>query len=169
MSVDQRNLPAASPVGCGILTVSDSRTLETDASGRAIADLLVSAGHGIVARRLVRDEAAEVEATVRAWAERSDVQLIITTGGTGIARRDTSYEAIHGLLHRELPGFGELFRALSFEEIGPAAMLSRAVGGTIGRVAVFVLPGSEGAVRLAMTRLILPQVGHLVRELNRFS
>jgi molybdenum cofactor biosynthesis protein B len=167
MSVETRQQPAATPIPCAVLTVSDSRTLETDASGRAVVDLFIAAGHSVVERQLVRDEPTEVRSVVSAWATGGRVRVVVTTGGTGLARRDSSYEAVHALFDRELPGFGELFRALSFKEIGAAAMLSRAVAGTIGRVVVFVLPGSEHAVRLAMDALIVSEIAHVVRELDR--
>ena len=119
----------------------------------------------VTGRRIVRDDAAAVRAVVQRQAVES--QVIITTGGTGITARDSTYEAITGLLDKRLDGFGELFRALSYQEVGSAAMLSRACAGSIGRTAVFSLPGSEQAVRLAMEKLILPEIGHVVRELLR--
>jgi molybdenum cofactor biosynthesis protein B len=116
-------------------------------------------------RALVKDDPAAVQHAIRSNLPAG--QVIIATGGTGLTSRDSTYEAISGLLEKRIEGFGELFRMLSFQEIGAAAMLSRACAGTIGRTAVFSLPGSEHAVRLAMTRLILPEIGHVVRELNR--
>lgn len=150
-----------------MLTVSDSRTLETETSGRAIADLLIEHGHGVVERALVRDEPSEVARVVREQASRDAVEAIVTTGGTGLSRRDSTYEALTALFEKRLDGFGELFRALSFEAIGPAAMLSRACAGVVNGRIVFALPGSEHAVRLAMTRLILPELGHIRRELTK--
>jgi molybdopterin adenylyltransferase len=148
-----------------VITISDTRTEATDSSGNAIADLLTAGGHQVVGRRIVHDEPADVRDVVQKAASGADV--IITTGGTGITSRDSTFEAIEALLHKKLDGFGELFRMLSYEEIGAAAMLSRASAGTLGRVAVFSLPGSEHAVRLAVTKLILPEIGHVVRELRR--
>jgi molybdopterin adenylyltransferase len=127
--------------------------------------MLTGAGHEVVGRAIVRDDPATVINVVRSKAEDADV--IITTGGTGIASRDSTYEAIASLLDKRLDGFGELFRMLSYAEIGSAAMLSRASAGAMGRTAVFSLPGSEHAVRLAVSKLILPEVGHVVRELRR--
>lgn len=150
---------------CFVLTISDTRTEANDASGDAIVELLTSAGQSIVGRRIVRDDPAAVRDALQSGTGGADV--IITTGGTGITRRDSTYEAIAALLDKRLDGFGELFRMLSYAEIGAAAMLSRATAGSIGSTAVFSLPGSEHAVRLAMTRLILPEVGHVVRELRR--
>lgn len=148
-----------------MLTVSDTRTDDTDTSGRAIAELLTSAGHAIVRRKILRDEPAQVRAAVE--ASLGSVDAVITTGGTGVTSRDSTYEAIAGLLDKRLDGFGELFRALSFQEIGSAAMLTRALAGVARRTAIFMLPGSENAVRLAMTRLIVPELSHVIRELRR--
>jgi molybdenum cofactor biosynthesis protein B len=148
-------------------TISDSKTPDTDTSGQLIRDLLTAAGHEVVGARLVRDEPAEVQAVVRAACEDPGVQAIVLTGGTGITARDRTFEAIDALLDRRLPGFGELFRMLSFQEIGAAAMLSRAQAGVRAGRLVFSLPGSPGACRLALERLILPELGHLVREVSR--
>jgi molybdenum cofactor biosynthesis protein B len=152
-------------VRVALLTISDSRTEETDTAGRAARALVAEAGHALVDYAIVRDEPELVQAYVRALEGRAD--LLVTAGGTGITARDRTFEAITGLVDRELPGFGELFRSLSFAEIGAAAMLSRAVAGTVGKMVLFCCPGSEGAVRLALTRLILPEAGHLVREVQR--
>lgn len=148
-----------------MLTISDTRTAANDTSGDAIVEALTVAGHQVVARQIVRDEPALVRDFVMAHAH--DAQVVITTGGTGITSRDTTYEAISDLLERTLDGFGELFRMLSYAEIGSAAMLTRACAGTIGRTAVFALPGSHHAVALAMDKLIVPEIGHVVRELSR--
>jgi molybdenum cofactor biosynthesis protein B len=154
-----------SAVGCAVVTISDTRTLETDLSGQAIIDLLEVAGHLIHERRLVPDEAACVRDAVRHCLENTAVSVVITTGGTGVTRRDCTYEALRELIDQELPGFGELFRVLSYEEIGAAAMLTRAMAGVVDGRALFVLPGSEHAVRLAVTKLIVPEIGHLVAQL----
>jgi molybdenum cofactor biosynthesis protein B len=154
-------------VRCFVLTISDTRTLETETSGMAIAELLTTRHHVVVGREILRDEPAEVARLVRAQAARDDIDAIITTGGTGLSRRDSTYEALTGLFDKRLDGFGELFRALSFEAIGSAAMLSRACAGVVNGRIVFALPGSEQAVRLAMTRLILPELGHIRRELTK--
>ena len=150
---------------CFVLTISDTRTEANDASGGAIVELLTGAGHQVAGRRIVRDDPAAVRESVQSAVNSADV--IITTGGTGITARDSTYEALAALLDKRLDGFGELFRMLSYAEIGAAAMLSRATAGSIGATAVFSLPGSEHAVRLAMTKLILPEIGHVVRELRR--
>jgi molybdenum cofactor biosynthesis protein B len=148
-----------------VLTISDTRTPASDTSGNAIAEALQRAGHEVIGRQLVRDEPADVRQAVSSHV--SDAQVIVTTGGTGITSRDSTYEAIASLLDKTIDGFGELFRSLSYEEIGSAAMMSRACAGTIGRTAIFALPGSEAAVRLALEKLILPEIGHVVRELQR--
>jgi molybdenum cofactor biosynthesis protein B len=158
---------APASVACYVLTVSDSRTPETDTSGRAIRELLEAAGHTVTGQSIVKDEPAQVTALVREQLADARTQVIITTGGTGITSRDGTFEAIDGLLEKRLEGFGELFRMLSFAEIGAAAMMSRATAGTASRKAIFVLPGSEHAVRLAMTRLIVPELGHVVQQLRR--
>lgn len=153
-----RNLAAA------VITVSDTRTLETDTGGALLARLLEEAGHRVVLRSLVPDDTRAIRASASEALAHPEVQAILLTGGTGVAHRDVTPEALAPLLDRELPGFGELFRMLSFEEIGPAAMLSRAMAGVAGGKVVFALPGSRGALRTAMTRLILPELGHLVGE-----
>jgi molybdenum cofactor biosynthesis protein B len=150
---------------CFVLTISDTRTAENDTSGDAIAGALSGAGHQLAGRQIVQDNPGAVREIVGGQSAATDV--IITTGGTGITARDSTYEAIASLLDKRLDGFGELFRMLSYAEIGSAAMLSRACAGTVGRCAVFSLPGSEHAVRLAMDKLILPELGHVVRELRR--
>lgn len=165
MSVPEHRKAALAVVRCFVLTISDTRTEANDASGDAIVQLLQEAGHTLTGRQIVRDDPGAVREAVRRQAV--EAQVIIATGGTGITARDSTFEAISSLIEKRLDGFGELFRMLSYEEIGSAAMLSRACAGTLGRTIVFSLPGSEHAVRLAMTKLILPEVGHVVRELSR--
>jgi molybdenum cofactor biosynthesis protein B len=167
MSHVEHKAHAPASVACFVLTVSDSRTPETDTGGRAIRDLLEADGHIVTGHAIVRDEPGAVTARVREQLGDSRTQVIITTGGTGITSRDGTFEAIDHLLEKRLDGFGELFRMLSFNEIGASAMMSRATAGTASRKALFVLPGSPHAVRLAMTRLILPELGHVVQQLNR--
>jgi molybdenum cofactor biosynthesis protein B len=167
MSHVEHKAQAPTSVACFVLTVSDSRTPDTDTGGRAIRDLLEGAGHLVTGQAIVRDEPAQVAAKVREQVGDSRTQVIITTGGTGITSRDGTFEAIDQLLEKRLDGFGELFRVLSFGEIGASAMMSRATAGTVARKAIFVLPGSPNAVSLAMTRLILPELGHVVQQLNR--
>jgi molybdenum cofactor biosynthesis protein B len=154
-------------VSCCIITVSDTRTEATDSSGRAIADLLTAAGHRVSGRTIVKDEPALVRAAVERQLAARDAQVIITTGGTGITSRDSTFEAIDGLLEKRLDGFGELFRMLSYEQIGAAAMMSRASAGLVTGRIVISLPGSEAAVRLAMEKLVLPELGHLVQQASK--
>jgi molybdenum cofactor biosynthesis protein B len=167
MSVEDLHRPPTAAIRCAILTISDTRTTATDTSGRTIRELLEAAGHVVADQRIVRDEPADISLAIAGWAAQGDIRLIITTGGTGIARRDSSVEAVAALFSTDLPGFGELFRMLSYEDVGSGAMLSRAAAGIVHTSAVFVLPGSEGAVRLALTKLILPQASHLARELEK--
>lgn len=145
---------------CGVITISDSRSEVDDASGARIRALLLEHGHQVTHYRIVRDDPEAIGGAIASVPPA--VELLICNGGTGIARRDTTYEAITRLLDKEITGFGELFRMLSYEQIGAAAMLSRATAGVTGRCVLFSLPGSTGAVELAMTALILPQVGHVV-------
>lgn len=167
MSVAEHRAHSPASVACFVLTVSDTRTLETETSGRAIAELLVAGGHTVVDRRVVKDDPGAVQSAIRAEIGLGRAKAFITTGGTGIARRDSTYEAVTGMFEKRLDGFGELFRMLSFQEIGSAAMLSRATAGVASGCVIFMLPGSEAAVRLATTRLILPELGHIVRELTK--
>jgi molybdenum cofactor biosynthesis protein B len=167
MSSTEHRATAPVSVRCYVITVSDTRTEATDTGGKAVAEVLTAGGHMVVGRHIVRDEPDEVAALVRHHAASDRVDVIITTGGTGITRRDSTFEAIDGLLEKRLPGFGELFRMLSFQEIGAAAMLSRACAGTCMGKIVVALPGSENAVRLALNRLLVPELGHLVNETRR--
>ncbi|MGG6294211.1 MogA/MoaB family molybdenum cofactor biosynthesis protein [Leptolyngbya sp. AN02str] len=153
-------------VSCAVLTVSDTRTVETDRSGQLIQHLLETAGHCIAAYRILPDEAAAIAAQVRQWGTDSAIEVVILNGGTGIAPRDTTYDAIEALLDKEISGFGELFRWLSYQEIGSRAMASRAIAGVHQGTLVFSLPGSSNAVQLALESLILPELVHLVRQLN---
>ena len=154
-------------MACFVLTVSDTRTPDTDTSGRAIRDLLAAAGHTVSGHAIVRDEPTRVRDHVVEQCDNSATQVIITTGGTGITSRDGTYEAVAALLDKRLDGFGELFRMLSFQEIGSAAMMSRATAGTARGKVIFVLPGSGNAVRLAMTRLIIPELPHVVQQAGK--
>jgi molybdopterin adenylyltransferase len=165
MGLSEHRRASVDVVRWAIVTVSDTRTEGTDLSGRAIVELLEGAGHTVESKSIIRDEPDQVRTIVGAQIGRVDA--VITTGGTGIASRDTTCEALEPLFQRRLEGFGELFRARSYEEIGSAAMLTRATAGIAHGTIVFVLPGSENAVRLAMTKLILPELGHIVHELRK--
>ncbi|HET9661978.1 MAG TPA: MogA/MoaB family molybdenum cofactor biosynthesis protein [Thermomicrobiales bacterium] len=151
----------------GIVTISDTRTLDDDTGGALIAELVGQSGHVVASRSIVRDDRDNIVSAILDLAGDPAVDVAISTGGTGIARRDVTYEAVSSILDRELAGFGELFRMLSWEEIGSAAMLSRATAGAIGSTAVFALPGSRNAIRLAMERLILPEIAHVVYEIRK--
>lgn len=166
-SAEQHREQAPDSVACAVITVSDTRTLDDDRSGAKIVELLEGAGHRVAARRIVKDEPTQVSALVRELAADAGIDAILLTGGTGIAARDQTPEAVRGLLTRELPGFGEIFRVLSFHEIGAAAMLSRALGGVVGDTIVLLMPGSTPAVRLAMEKLVLPEIAHLVEHARR--
>ena len=167
VSQEEHKSHAPKAVGCFVLTVSDTRTEATDTGGQAIRDLLESAGHVVTGRAIVRDDPDAVSGAVTQQLSDARTQVIVTTGGTGITSRDGTFEAIDRLLEKRLTGFGELFRMLSFEQIGAAAMMSRATAGTASGKAIFVLPGSPDAVRLAMTRLIIPELGHVVQQVSR--
>jgi molybdenum cofactor biosynthesis protein B len=151
-------------VATAVVTVSDTRTLEDDAGGRLIVELLEGAGHSVVSRVIVKDEPTEIAVAVESAASRQGIGAVIVTGGTGVAPRDVTPDTIEPLLDRTIPGFGELYRVLSYQEIGSAALLSRALAGLRDGRVVFALPGSRGAVRLAMEKLILPELGHLVAQ-----
>jgi molybdopterin adenylyltransferase len=157
-------------IRCFVLTVSDTRTAETDVSGTAVASLLLLAGHTVTGRAIVKDEPALVRQAIQQELSADaavSAQVVITTGGTGITSRDSTYEAIEGLLEKRLDGFGELFRMLSYQQIGPAAMMSRAFAGLARGRIVVSLPGSESAVRLAMEKLLIPELGHLVQQAGK--
>jgi molybdenum cofactor biosynthesis protein B len=158
---------APQTVRCVVVTVSDTRTLATDTGGQTIVDLLTASGHQIVDRLIIPDEPGPMRQLLAGFLERQDVDVILMTGGTGLGSRDQTPETVSELLSKPLPGYGELFRMLSYEQVGSAAMLSRAVGGLLGRTVLLTMPGSAAAVRLAMEKLILPELGHLVREARR--
>lgn len=155
------------PVACAVLTVSDTRTPETDTSGALIRRKLEEAGHRVVFYQIVKDEPDRIGGLLDHLVEETEAQAILLNGGTGIAPRDTTFDAVSARLEKLLPGFGELFRMLSWEQVGPAAMLSRAVAGVYRNRLVFSMPGSTNAVTVAMDRLIVPELDHLVWELHR--
>jgi molybdenum cofactor biosynthesis protein B len=157
----------AAPLRLAVVTVSDTRTAATDVAGDLAGSLIGAAGLVVASRDLVPDDEEAIRARVRALLAGGAADAVLLTGGTGISPRDRTVEAVLPLIERRLDGFGELFRMLSFEEIGPAAMLSRAVAGVAGRVALFAVPGSPAAVRLALERLILPELRHVLGELRR--
>jgi molybdenum cofactor biosynthesis protein B len=159
---------ALAPLRCAVVTVSDSRTLETDESGALIKQLIDGAGFALADYTLLPNNEARVRGHVRALVARADVDAVLITGGTGLGSKDRTVEAVRELLDKELPGFGEIFRVLSFQEqIGAAAILSRAIAGSANGRFVVSMPGSKAAVELALTRIILPELRHAIRELRR--
>jgi len=167
MSHVEHKADAPRSIRCHIVTISDTRTEETDTGGRAIAELLQTGGHRVAGRSIVKDDPDQIRGAIERLLAMPDVQVIITTGGTGIASRDSTFEVVSAMLQKRLDGFGELFRMLSYNEIGAAAMLSRACAGSVAGRIVVSLPGSEAAVRLALEKLLIPELGHLVREASR--
>lgn len=168
MAYDQHIRDAAAEVArCAVLTLSDTRTEATDKSGRRIRELLTEAGHIVAHYEILPDDSEVLGALLPALLGRADVDAVLMNGGTGISRRDQTVGVVERVLDQPLPGFGELFRMLSWDQIGSGAMLSRAVGGIAGGKLVFAMPGSTGAVELAMTKLILPEMKHLLRELKK--
>jgi molybdenum cofactor biosynthesis protein B len=165
--VQPHRADAPKSVACAVITVSDTRTLADDSGGALLCALLEGAGHSVAARELVQDDAAAIGAALDGALARANCAAVLLTGGTGVAPRDVTPEAVAPRLDRQLPGFGELFRSLSFEEIGSAALVSRALAGIARGKPVFALPGSRAAIRLALERLILPELGHLVAEAGK--
>lgn len=166
-TAQHRAAAADQRASCAVLTISDTRDESTDKGGRIIIDALKAAGHEVADYKIVKDEPAQIEAQVKTWLAAGSFDAVCMTGGTGISSRDTTIEVVHRLLDRELPGFGELFRYLSWDQIESAAMLSRAIAGLAGETLIFVMPGSTNAVKLAMSKLIAPELAHLVWERKR--
>ena len=166
-STDEHRAESPASVTCAVLTISDTRTREDDRSGQLIRQHLNWRGHTVAAYEIVPDDAGRISDVLRRWIADDGIQAIITNGGTGIAGRDVTYEAITGLFEKRLDGFGELFRMLSYPEIGAAAMLSRATAGIANRTVIFSTPGSSNAVRLALEKLIGPELGHVVLEATK--
>lgn len=167
MGAEDHRKRAAKNVSCAVITVSDTRTEATDESGKLIRQMLEAHGHSVRRYAIVRDEVLTIESIMRECVDDAEIQAIVVSGGTGVSGRDCTVEAVRSFAEKELPGFGELFRMLSYQEIGSAAFLSRAFAFVTERKAVFVLPGSKAAVRLATEKLIAPELGHLLSEANR--
>jgi molybdopterin adenylyltransferase len=168
MSTQEHKQAAPSQVRCKVITVSDTRTPDTDKSGKLMMEMLEAAGHKIVDYVIVKDEAEPIRTEVMKGCTNANVDVVLTNGGTGIAKRDVTIETVQSIFEKDIPGFGEIFRMLSYtDDIGSAALLSRAAAGVINDRAVFSTPGSTGAVRLAMEKLIIPEIGHVVRELTK--
>ncbi len=153
-------------IRCGVITVSDTRSPATDKSGKIMQDLLLAEGHEITIYRVVKDDPAAIAELLEKFGASDELDAVLFNGGTGIAPRDNTYDVVVRYLEKTLPGFGEIFRMLSYDEIGSRAIASRAVAGTYRGKVIFSVPGSSGAVRLAMTKLILPELLHLVKQLT---
>ena len=166
-SVQLHRAEAPRSARLAVITVSDTRTLETDSSGARVVELCEQAGHWVVHRMIVPDEPAIMARLLQGYYDEGSVDAVLMTGGTGISPRDQTFETVSGLLTKPLPGYGELFRMLSYAEIGPACILSRAVAGLMGPMVVMVMPGSRAAVELAMTKIIVPELPHLIREARK--
>jgi molybdenum cofactor biosynthesis protein B len=166
-SVHKHKESAPETVRVAILTISDTRTPETDTGGDVAEELLEGAGQEVVERRMVRDEVSGIRNTLIDLLARSDVDAVVTTGGTGVSARDTTFEVVERMVEKRLDGFGEIFRMLSYEEIGSAAIMSRALAGSVGIKFVASLPGSRNAVRLAVEKLLVPELSHIVFELRK--
>ncbi|QPA30368.1 MogA/MoaB family molybdenum cofactor biosynthesis protein [Thermaerobacillus caldiproteolyticus] len=168
MSVEEHKKEAPRVIRCKVITVSDTRTFETDKSGKFMIELLKEAGHEVVDYEIVKDEKKEIRQAIWSGCEDANIDVVLTNGGTGIAKRDVTIETVKEIIEKEIIGFGELFRMLSYtEDIGSSAILSRAIAGVANDTAIFSTPGSTGAVRLAMTKLILPELGHVIREIRK--
>jgi molybdenum cofactor biosynthesis protein B len=163
----QHEQQAPVSLAVAVITVSDTRTLETDSGGQTVIDHLLAAGHTLHTRHLIPDEPLPMRELILMLADDEQLAAILLTGGTGISSRDQTFETVSSLLEKPLPGYGELFRQLSYAEIGPAALLSRATGGVIRKKIVLTMPGSPNGVKLAMEKIIVPQLRHLVREASR--
>jgi molybdenum cofactor biosynthesis protein B len=166
-SVKEHKAAAKASLKIAIVTVSDTRTLETDTSGLLIDQISTQAGHEVAWRKIVRDEPAEIQNVIAESQSDPSIQAILITGGTGISPRDQTVETLENLFTKTIPGYGELFRWLSYQEIGPSCILSRATAGLIGHRVVLLMPGSRAAVKLAMEKIIVPELPHLVREANK--
>jgi len=154
-------------VACAVLTISDTRTTDTDTSGRCVCDALTSGGHRVTAYEIVPDDPPYIRRCLERFVADPACRAVVMSGGTGLARRDTTTDVVESMLDKRLEGFGELFRSLSYGEIGAAAMLSRATAGSAGSTVIFSLPGSPAAVRLGMEKLILPELGHIAYLLQQ--
>jgi molybdenum cofactor biosynthesis protein B len=167
VSVEEHRAYAPAVLGFGLITVSDTRARADDASGRVLREGVIAAGHKVLGAALVADDVAAIRAAVRQMLELPGMDVVVATGGTGLAPRDLTVEAVTPLFDRPLEGFGELFRMLSYQQVGAAAMLSRAAAGLVRDRAVFLLPGSPKAVSLALEALILPEAAHLLAQARR--
>jgi molybdenum cofactor biosynthesis protein B len=165
--VEEHRTSGSKCLDLAVVTVSDTRTIESDSSGALIVELAEAAGHRVVERTIIPDEPDRMRTLLLSYRKRDDLAAVLLTGGTGISPRDRTFETVSELLTKPLPGYGELFRMLSYAEIGPACLLSRAVGGLMDELAILVMPGSRAAVSLAMTKIILPELPHIVAEARK--
>jgi molybdenum cofactor biosynthesis protein B len=165
--VQQHHQTSPTSLSAAVVTVSDTRTIETDTGGQTVIDLWTAAGHKVVARQIIPDDPLRMTELLKWFFQQADCDAILLTGGTGISSRDQTFETVSGLIEKPIPGYGELFRLLSYQEIGAAAMLSRAVAGIAHGKLIATMPGSPAGVRLAMTKLIVPEAPHIVREAKR--
>ena len=166
MGVDEHRASAPKSVDFAVVTVSDTRTEKDDLSGKAIVELMTASGHRLGRKNVVKDDGKQIKQALGGLVEDAVVRVVIMNGGTGISRRDVTLEAAEHFREKALPGFGELFRSLSYDESGSAAIMSRASAFVAEGKIVFCIPGSEKAVRLAVSKLIAPEAGHLVWEAN---
>ncbi len=164
---EQHKAYAPETIRCAVITVSDTRTRDTDTGGDTLAQYITDAKQEVVFRKIIADEPEEMRPLLEELRDRDDVDAVLLTGGTGLSSRDQTFETVSEQITKPLPGYGELFRMLSYEDIGPAAMLSRAIGGLMGKTLVMTMPGSPAAVRLAMEKVILPELGHLIGQARR--
>ncbi|MBI2979937.1 MAG: MogA/MoaB family molybdenum cofactor biosynthesis protein [Chloroflexi bacterium] len=167
MSYYEHKQKSPHSVSCAVLTISDTRTEQNDESGALIKQKLTQAGHRVMAYSILKDEAAAIKQKINELLAQEELQVIITNGGTGVSHRDVTVETVSSLLEKRLDGFGELFRSLTYQEIGTGSLMSRALAGVAGGKVIFCIPGSPGAVNLALDKVILPEIGHLVREATR--
>jgi molybdenum cofactor biosynthesis protein B len=167
MGVEDHKKHARGPANCAVITVSTTRTKRDDISGKTIIGILESAGHTVIFYDIIKDDVSLISSTLEHALEKEGVQAVIINGGTGVGQKDVTFEAVSTFFEKELIGFGEIFRNLSYQEIGSAAILSRAVAGSYKGKIIFCLPGSTNACKLAMQKLIVPELGHIVYELNR--
>ncbi|MFC2043745.1 molybdenum cofactor biosynthesis protein B [Chloroflexota bacterium] len=167
MSYREHKEKAPRRVGCAVLTISDTRIEPNDESGRLLREKLGQDGHKVISYSILKNEAGAIKKKIKELLGQEEVQVVITSGGTGVSRQDITVEAISPILEKKLDGFGELFRSLSYQEIGTASIMSRAIAGVVRGKVIICLPGSLGAVTLAIDRVILPELGHMVREATR--
>ena len=167
MSYQEHKEKAPQKVSCAVLTISDTRTEQDDESGKLITEKLSQNGHRVMFYSVLKNEADSIKRKIDELLRQEELQVIITSGGTGVSHRDITVDTISPILEKKLDGFGELFRFLSYQEIGTASILSRAIAGAAGGKVILCLPGSLGAANLAMDKIILPEIGHMVREATR--